>query len=855
MGSVNCSPVASLRKLGTTRYWKQRKLHYERGERSTRRMIRWRGRIDEARDGVGAAWSLVTASLSLILFAVAGIAVLELTAILLRFIPPLSTSAFLGKPSTDLSEIVTELLGAAVAVGATLLGLYYATVGIVASTIYKSVPSDVRDLFIQERTNETYLKILVFTVAGGLGSLVAGALDYHVSELTLLAIGSLAALTCVGLVVITKRLLDFFDPSKLSVPLARQLAQAVVLASATKMRENPQRQAEAHRSAYRGIATYRHLVELLSEKEFHNAKAAVLLSRQLLALLKHYSSWKFAIPTDSNWWNRIPRHQNWLTTDHSKLTLAINSSVSFPPEFQPDYLWFEKSISRLLQKSLNVAFRTQSGADALGVSEAVAETVAQLTARLQIDEALIIEGMWDTVVMSVIETSDVASAEAAPHEVRMNQMAAAESMVRPRTMMLLGLSRASESLSARDLPAEFESALGDPENLYRGTLPTETRKILEHFSMAIQREISIEGRRITPSWWVNHFAARTMAEALLSAEAAIANQLHKHAFDKVVQFQASGRPDLAAVAGMSSLEFLHKMEFHEPIVRAAEEKLSSYRNQNTSNKHWPVHIAPASVPADERRSLVKKLAELLPVLRRDRFDPHEPDLYGQLYQFVVDGAFKAILDGDKERGLAMYGAAQVEMDHARLRVMVDMENHEDEFRLLYAIEPVITAMDLAGYALLMQELDGDGIWTEMKSSWDKLVTAVPELPAFLLTAARIVDGTFAMTVGSLERSRRTIELGQVFENRNIQKEGWSHHRRTGAANQPHSSPIVSAFAPRGYGIQEDLYALFIAEYLVPHLPSDANIGRKAERVADHIARYRERAMQPVPEAEKGPQGE
>ena len=849
------SDVSRLRRLSTPRYWKQRQQHSERSQRWTRRVIRWRGRIDEARDGVRAAWNLVTASLGLMLVAVAGIALLELTASLLQLIPLLANSPLLHQPPTDLSEVVTELLGTAIAVGATLLGLYYATVGIVASTIYKSVPGDVRDLFIRERTNETYLKILIFTVSGGLASLVAGALGHHVSGVTLLAIGGLAALTCVGLVVITKRLLDFFDPSKLAIPLARQLVQAVDLASAPKMRENPHRQAEAHRAAYRAIASYRHLVDMLSDKEFRNAKAPVLLSRQLLELLKYYSSWKFAVPTDSNWWNRVPRHQNWLTPDHSKLTLAINSSAGFPPELQPDYLWLEKSITQLLSKCLDVAFRSRGGADALAISEAIAEAVAQLTARLQIDEALIIEGMWDTVVLAVTTTPSVASADADAHELRMNQMAAAESLVRPKTMMLLGLSRAAESLSARDLPTEFENALRDPNNLYRGSLPTETRQMLEQFATAIRRETFSEGRRVTPTWWVSHFAARSMAEALLSAEAGVVNQIHERIFDKIVQFEDSDRPDLAAVAGMSSLELLHKIDFHEPIIRAAEEKLASYKNQNTSNNRWPIRIASEFDPADEHRSLLKKLAELLPELRKDKFDPREPDLYGQLYQFVVDGAFKAILDGDKERGLAMYGAAQLEMDHARLRVMADLEKHEDETRLLYALEPVITAMDLAGYALLMHELDGDGIWTQMKSNWDKLVTAVPEVPSFLLTAALFVDGTFAMTVGGLERSRRSIELGQVFESRNIGKEDWSYPRRGAAIKQPHSSPIVSAFAPRGYGIQDDLYALFIAEYLVPHLPPDADIGRKAEMVADQIARYRERSSQPDQESERGGKGE
>lgn len=39
-------------------------------------------------------------------------------------------------------------------------------------------------------------------------------------------------------------------------------------------------------------------------------------------------------------------------------------------------------------------------------------------------------------------------------------------------------------------------------------------------------------------------------------------------------------------------------------------------------------------------------------------------------------------------------------------------------------------------------------------------------------------------------------------------------------------------------MQDDLYALFIAEYLKSHLPPDADLGHKAKRVIEQIARYR-----------------
>lgn len=829
--------VWRLRELGTPRFWRRRQQYRVRAQKWGNYVSRTRIWSTDTRSVAWAGWQLFTGSLGRIVVAVVGLSVLEFFCATMRFTPWGASHSLFAQPADALQGSVSALVGAAVAIAATLLGLYYATVGVIASTIYKSVPGEVRDLFIRERSSETYLKIVILTIAGGVVILVAGTLGYNVAGLTLAMLGLFAALTCIGLVVVTKRLFEYFDPSKLSTPLLKQIQNGIRIATSAKTRALPQRQSGAHYEAYRALASFRHLVELVSEKELRNARAPVALTRQLLMILSLYSSRKYMIPTDSNWWDRVPKHHNWLTIDQSRLQVALNTSVGSPPELQPDYLWLENTIARLLGKSLTIAFQSQAGANALSISTEVANVVANLTARLQIDEGLAVEAAWDKVVLEVTTTAKVAALDADDYEVRLNQMAAAESLVLPLTQMLLGLRHAANLILERDLSAEFEAAISNPDELYSGHLPTGTRQMLESFSTAIRREIKIEGRRITPRWWINHLAARSMAEALLATESGVIGEVQRRTIGQVAHFQDVGRADLAAVTGMASLELLHKIEFHEPIIRQAEAKLEEYRNSNSGIEHWPEQPQSPINPADEHTAMLEKLSGLLPDLRKTRFDPREPDLYGQLYQFVVDGAFRAILAGDQTRGLAMYEAALKEMDPARLRITADLERQDSTIRTIYAVEPIITAMDLAGYALLMHELDGEGIWTQVRTMWDELLTKNPKVAEFLLGTAAFVDGTFSLTVGGVERSRRSIEMSRVFEARNIGQQesfGWDFDDEE---RRPHSSPIVSAFAPRDFGMQDDLYVLFIAEYLRNYLPEDADLGHKATMVADQISRY------------------
>jgi hypothetical protein len=233
---------------------------------------------------------------------------------------------------------------------------------------------------------------------------------------------------------------------------------------------------------------------------------------------------------------------------------------------------------------------------------------------------------------------------------------------------------------------------------------------------------------------------------------------------------------------------------------------------------------------------LQELATGLPSLQRDRFDAQQPDLYGQVYQFVFNGTFEALLEGDSEAAAILYEATFLEIDHVRQRLLTDLESHDAHLRSIYSVEPVVGAMELGGYALLLHELNGEGIWPIVKQCWDRLFDMNPQAPELITAALAFVDGTFALTTGGIERSRRSIELNQLFESRGIKHSGWDPFQENG--ERPHPSPIVSAFAPSEYGIQEELHHLFVAEYFVQYLPRGSEIGHQANALKERIEAYR-----------------
>lgn len=837
-----------LRRLSTTAFWSRRGRKLRRGRR---RAIFWsdiEGKLASNRKVARAVRDLIRSATRSLLQVAAGIALLEVAALTFRSIAGNEKVPIFGIIESTNDSNVTAFLGASVSIAATLLGLYYATVGIVASTIYKDVSGEVRDLFVRERSGEIYIRFLVLILAGGFATLVMRVLGYNSSGLLLLALAAMSVMTSVWLMVLGQRLFGFFDPSLLSQTLSGRIRNAIRTASESKTRDSEIHQLRAYNDACFSLATFGEIVQLIEGSSLRDARAPLAITRELLAILASYSASKDGIPTDSKWWNLMPKHQNWLTIDSMRLNIALRNSVGFAPERQPDHLWVEKKIADLLQATLAHALRVRGGSDVLASADAVAALVGKLAANLHPEEAFIVENAWSDAIEKVANSQAAGSSMAPGIEVKLNELAAAERLVLPLTQMWLGLVQAAHRIVERDLSIEFGQALRDPSALYKGQFPADTRHRLELFANGIRREKRVEGQPITPSWWVDHYAASTIAEALLQTEASIHEAVYGRTFDRITSFRAAGRDDLAVVVGLASLELLSKMGTHMDTIRAAEEKLGSYRNLNTDNEYWPMLRKNSLIDAaSEHRKMLQQIALSVPAVRRSEFDSAKPDLYGQAYKFMVNGAFEALINGHHEAGANLYAACFTEMDHVRFRLLSDLKHNRRA--LVFSVEPIITCMELSGYALLMNELDDEGIWPQVKLLWDKTIQNNPECLELLMHAVALLEGSIAMTVGGMERTHRSILLRNLFDSRQIHKGG--RFQRPNGSRTAHKSPVVCALAAGRHGVEHELHSLFISEYLADLLTEGTDIGHKAKSLSREISQYRADIATASAERDKG----
>lgn len=159
---------------------------------------------------------------------------------------------------SDRFSSLSTLYGTVVQIAGVFLGLYFATLSVLASTSYREVPADLRAVVVQERAGTFYLKLVAFTGAAALYNLGGMALGFDWGMLNAGATVVLAAISILSFVLLGLGAFTFFDPSALSVVLTGRIAEASRAATSAGYRwDDPSFQVRAQAEAEQAASTLR----------------------------------------------------------------------------------------------------------------------------------------------------------------------------------------------------------------------------------------------------------------------------------------------------------------------------------------------------------------------------------------------------------------------------------------------------------------------------------------------------------------------------------------------------------------------------------------------------------------------
>jgi hypothetical protein len=324
--------------------------------------------------------------------------------------------------------------------------------------------------------------------------------------------------------------------------------------------------------------------------------------------------------------------------------------------------------------------------------------------------------------------------------------------------------------------------------------------------------------------------------------------------DKQWNAQPRGQPvdanSDASTAASSSFDFTltvhwirsrlcdNTISTHLTTIKAVVAKLETLRSQAIDDPRWPQPEQTLLQPDTELRPfLLRQLSECIGHLGARPHDPTQPDLFGQVHTVLFDAAFDAIINGNHPLAGILCGALFQHMEPTVARLTCDLAGQTIDARIAYGLEPIIGIMELSGYAIIMKELDGEGIWSTLLQLWDGLRSLRgPTLPRRLAEIAALHDSIFVgLSHLDLTRETRRQRLAKLLQDRGITG-GTDIFPPTDEPPPAHLSTIVAAYAGPGIASPWHVTDLFLVHYIAPKLKDDSILPQRAKSLAATLAR-------------------
>lgn len=724
-------------------------------------------------------------------------------------------------------------VGVVVGAQAAFLALFFTTVGVIASTSYARVPSEIRSLFVRERSSLLYVWSVTEALMIGMAlltmPLTTGSSPH---AFTVLVFSAITVFSIISLVLLGTTLFNFFDLTTLSTPLFGRFVRGANTATVKGSRQPDQaQQRAAHERVAEVIRIYRQLAILIQERDTTESRAPERISRELLRCWSTIVSLKSRIPTKSSWFGTSPAHPNWLTMSHPQLGMALATRTSVQPSFDPDATWAEQGIAHCIEQLLSTLVDAAELGRVIRVVDLGNKLINTLAEHLQLDEAKILRTTLRSVLRHLRRVDNHGEIDPAAtiqgSSGLVFRLASVDREVLGYTQFWLGLVRVFEGINDDSLSSALTSAVETAHAPYGIDAPRPLLEFLEFAAAGICFEMRAEGKRISPQWWINHHAARVLSEMIQDSVISFVDDVRVEVIEPIVAEEGEVA-EIAATQIFGALELLQKVSTHMPAAHNALRILAGFEHEPSKDEQWPAKSLPDDSAEIFEERLHFKLAAVGTRLSHKPHDKSLPDLFGQSYKTLFDATFAAIINGRTELSRATFPSVMLMAGRARERLLSDLSGQPTRLQLVFGTEPLLDLMELSGYSIFMNELEGHGIWDDVRLLWDRWFSrGGHELMVSLMAVLQVHETTYALTPGGIGRSDRQLKLGRALSGRNSAFRG---------------SPIVAAFAAwAGFGIRHDLADLFVVEYLMKCQDmSGMQANRGAENLAESIELHRTR---------------
>lgn len=684
------------------------------------------------------------------------------------------------------SDYVTFLVIIAT-IGGVFIGLHYAGMSTLNGSLYSKLPTKVRNLLIQEKFGNIYIKFLSHLAYVAL-ILIAFRLYgferiYIVPFIMSIGVG----VAIYAFVDLGKRVFYLFDPTKLSPVIFDNFFTALDnVKKGALYAEDNSFQHHNHNLARENIDTLSMLLTLAKEESKLSADSLVSLQQELLINLIFYQKAKQKIPSKSLWYEQKYKHKDWYRINDSTTNIYYNSGVIPNADVVYDYFWVENRILQIIMDGIRENFKNGRFDVVKKLLDSFLKYIEQMVHMEEIEFSIEQTEKLQKIVVEVIKERKLDKNE-------LEILGIFDSIMNMPIVILVTFYQNIDRYSYKNI--------SDKLNNYNYQFDSYILPELEMLMKKLSYEYEIEGKIISPHWY-------QLEIIMLSVSKRFINNIHLivSILERIYQSTYRELDDIKdsyfkALILAKEWEYLNKINYQFYKI---EDILKEYKSkQKISTLNWKtieLNVIKGELKERQEKLLVNMSKNTL--LAKEKTDEY-PDFAGQFLHIMGEQLVDALCSNNNDiftKVFPLYFMASL-IKSEKLKPSSNNQDWVIEHELRVAITPVIDLIDISGYAKLLSKYYNNEIyWETVKNTWNSYFenhTIEPKYFAFVIA-------TYTSWIGISHRSVNRIGWKQKIEGLFEKLSSKEFYRTVDGIDifSPiiiieHKNPLVRIFAKRG----------------------------------------------------------
>ena len=674
------------------------------------------------------------------------------------------------------------------------LGLYFAGVSIVVSTVYSQIPSDVRSLLLREKVGNAYINLVALLGALAVLILAKTALGFAPAVLNFALISFCGVSAIFSFVALGQRVFYFFDPAELGASLRDDIRLWIQASTPKKTGwKNPLFQASYQRQAEKALNTYRTIVDVVSAQASAGGSGAVQLGLFALDLYEYYSEPKNRIPSESFWFKRISRHPNWLVAYSTRLDMALSTGTPLFPDRVPDLMWFEDHLTAIFAKTFEAQLGRGATGDAAIFSERVSRVLSTVAKNLEIDSGSSLFESHGRSIRSHIAKLNEEGSDGT------NLGDSALQIIEYHCIglinMMLGLSDRTKSITGPSFTRSVDHIKWNRvQSIYSTNLPRGVVQKLETMLRPLEFERSVEGYLVSPAWHRRQIAATALLGIVSTGVGILLSEYEQTFAKESEEHLACDRSAVAAQFIQRGLEAFQKFLHHLGQIERCCNELYGLRRVDDGDCPVMGWEDLRDRVAKIRMRLVVALSKALQNLSAVPITTDHPDYFGHAYSVLAQECYEAMSTGNEHLFEAIFPLLFEVFPSASKRILTDIDGPG---AAEFGTDPLKDILTLSGYAIIYGELDGKNFGQVAALVWDWYLDQHPQASSIVRLINDLVGESFRflMTPTEAIRTKWITSLERGMQESGLLDDGVAH-LVFGIGDPPrhHDSAIVRALS-------------------------------------------------------------